>query len=213
MNKKTARALLLSAVFVIFTVLVKRVDVRMIGPEESSVGFGTLNGVIANWLGFRYSWYMISEIAGYVALLVIGLYGLMGLLQLIKRKNLFKVDKDILVLGGFYVVVGIFYVLFNKLVVNYRPVILEEALEASYPSSHTMLAVSAFLSAVRMELKGSKGKTGLFVYCLWVLAAVLVISRFMSGVHWATDILGGLLLSGALLTWFDAALDKFAPEA
>lgn len=213
MNKKTARALLLSAVFVIFTVLVKRVDVRMIGPEESSVGFGTLNGVIANWLGFRYSWYMISEIAGYVALLVIGLYGLMGLLQLIKRKNLFKVDKDILVLGGFYVVVGIFYVLFNKLVVNYRPVILEEALEASYPSSHTMLAVSAFLSAVRMELKGSKGKTGLFVYCLWVLAAVLVISRFMSGVHWATDILGGLLLSGALLSWFDAALDKFAPEA
>lgn len=213
MNKKTARALLLSAVFVIFTVLVKRVDVRMIGPEESSVGFGTLNGVIANWLGFRYSWYMISEIAGYVALLVIGLYGLMGFLQLIKRKNLFKVDKDILVLGGFYVVVGIFYVLFNKLVVNYRPVILEEALEASYPSSHTMLAVSAFLSAVRMELKGSKGKTGLFVYCLWVLAAVLVISRFMSGVHWATDILGGLLLSGALLTWFDAALDKFAPEA
>lgn len=213
MNKKTARALLLSAVFVIFTVLVKRVDVRMIGPEESSVGFGTLNGVIANWLGFRYSWYMISEIAGYVALLVIGLYGLMGFLQLIKRKNLFKVDKDILVLGVFYVVVGIFYVLFNKVVVNYRPVILEEALEASYPSSHTMLAVSAFLSAVRMELKGSKGKTGLFVYCLWVLAAVLVISRFMSGVHWATDILGGLLLSGALLTWFDAALDKFAPEA
>ena len=43
--------------------------------------------------------------------------------------------------------------------------------------------------------------------CL-VLMAVSVLGRLFSGVHWLTDILGGLFLSFALLQAFSGVLDK-----
>ncbi|MCF0150729.1 MAG: phosphatase PAP2 family protein [Firmicutes bacterium] len=211
MKNKTIRACLLSAAFAIFTVLVMTADVQPIGPNESVVGLASLNGAVASALGFRYGWYMISEITGYLALAVMGLYALAGLLQLLKRKSLSKVDRDILVLGGLYAAVAFFYVLFDKLAINYRPVLLSQEPEPSYPSSHTLLAVTVFLSAVLLERRGRNSRAGLFEYCLWVCAILLVVSRFMSGVHWATDILAGLLFSGALLCWFELALDQLAP--
>ena len=210
MNKRMKRSLILSAAFLLYTIVIKTADVRAIGPEGSSVGFGLLNGAIAKALGYHQLWYRISEIAGYLALAVIAVYGLVGLMQLIKRKSVLSVDRDILVLGCFYAAVGVFYVLFNKLVINYRPVILDEGLEASYPSSHTMLGLCVFLSAVMMENFGKNGGSRIYKNVLKGLAVVLVVTRTLSGVHWITDIIGGAILSAALLSFFDWGLERFA---
>ncbi len=208
-ENKLAKALLGLAVFIIFTILIKTVDVQPIGPEGSSVGFASLNGAVAKLLGFHELWYKLSGYIGYLALAVIALYGLMGLAQLIKRRSVAAVDRDILVLGCFYLAVGALYVLFNKLVINYRPVMLEEGLEASYPSSHTMLGLCVFLSAVRMESFGHKGGSPLYKKALLVLAALLLVTRLLSGAHWLTDIIGGAVLSCALLLFFDWGLERF----
>ncbi|MBR0140260.1 MAG: phosphatase PAP2 family protein [Firmicutes bacterium] len=207
-HKPLVMAILLLVFFAVFTFLVKTVDVQAIGPEGSSVGFASLNGALAKG-GYRELWYKLSKYTGCLALAVIGVYGCLGLMQLIKRKDLKKVDRDIIVLGCFYLVVGILYVLFNKLVINYRPVILEEGLEPSYPSSHTMLGLCVFLSAVRMESIAPKGGSSLYKKVLAGLAVFLLLTRLFSGVHWFTDILGGALLSAALLCFFGWALDRF----
>ena len=93
--------------------------------------------------------YNITEWLGIIPILVVMVYGLIGLKQLVKTKNVFKVDKEILILGGFYVVVAVLYVFFEKCIINYRPILVEGVLEASYPSSHTLMTIcfcgSAFI--------------------------------------------------------------------
>ncbi len=207
-NRLPAMGILLLVFFAVFTFLVKTVDVQAIGPQGSSVGFASLNGALAKG-GYHELWYKLSKYTGYLALAVIGVYGGLGLMQLVKRKDLKKVDRDIIVLGCFYAVVGIFYVLFNKLVINYRPVMLEGELEASYPSSHTMLGLCVFLSAVRMESIAPRGGSSLYKKVLAALALFLLLTRLFSGVHWFTDILGGALISAGLLCIFGWALDRF----
>ena len=195
--------------FAVFTCLVKVVNVAPIGPEGTSVGFYQINGLFHEIFDFDETFYKISEVLGILALLVCGLFGCVGLLQLIKRKSLKKVDRDIWVLAGFYVVVLACYVLFEKIVINYRPIILDEGLEASYPSSHTILSLCVFASAVYMierYLKNQKTLRVVLGVAAVVLSVFTVIARAYSGVHWLTDIIGGVLLSLALLNFFVAFL-------
>jgi len=209
-NKRNiVAALILLAVFVIFTILVKTVNVAAIGPEGTSVGFAFINETFKNVFPYNETFYDLSEFLGYLALLTCGFFGCLGLFQLIKRKSLKKVDKDIYVLAGFYIVVIACYVLFEKIVINYRPVILDEGLEASYPSSHTILSLCVFVSATYMVekyLKDSKALKIVFGAATVLAAVFTVISRAFSGVHWFTDIIGGVLLSLALLNLFLAFL-------
>ena len=133
-------------------------------------------------------------------------FGLLGLVQWIRRKNLRKVDGDILVLGGFYIVVLAFFCLFEVLDINYRPVLIEGVLEASYPSSTTMLALCV-MPSVMLQLR-RRMKNGAAKRCtqaaLFVFTAFLVIGRLVSGVHWLTDIIGGVLLSAGLVLLYDS---------
>ena len=130
------------AAFAIWTVLVCCADVQMIGPEGSSVGFAAVNGAFHNLTGVHWTLYTITDWLGLVPIGTALGFAVLGLVQLIQRKALRKVDRSILALGGFYLAVMAFYVLFEKAVVNYRPVLIEGVLEASYPSSTTMLALS-----------------------------------------------------------------------
>ena len=213
-NKKNiVSALILLAVFVIFTVLIKTVNVAAIGPEGTSVGFAFINETFKNVFPFSETFYKLSEFLGYLALLTCGFFGCVGLAQLIKRKSLKKVDKDIYVLAGFYIVVLACYAIFEKIVINYRPVILDEGLEASYPSSHTILSLCVFASAAYMVeryLKNQKALKTIFGTASIVLAVVTVVFRAFSGVHWFTDIIGGVILSLALLNLFLAFLPSEA---
>ena len=194
--------------FIIFTILVRVVDVRAIGPEGSEVGYGWLNGAVKDLIGYHKFWYVLSKILGIISICLAALFGLLGAYQLIQSRSLKKVDRTLLALGVLYLVVIILYVFFNKAVVNYRPVLTDGELEASYPSSHTMLAVTVMGSAAMvMErvIRDRKLRKIVQRVCIFILI-LTVVSRLLSGVHWFTDILGSLLLSSALLMLFYAVL-------
>ena len=195
--------------FIAFTVAVKVVDVHNIGPEGSVVGLATINNSFRNILDYNATFYKISEILGYISLLIVVMYGVIGIRQLIEKKSLYKVDRSLLLLGMFYVLVAIVYVIFEFVVINYRPVILEEGLEASYPSSHTILSICVCISSFMVSKKVFKNEKLANVFNVFtiVLMVLIVLTRLISGVHWLTDIIGGILLSIALCTLFDAFLN------
>ena len=125
--------------FILWTLAVSVIDVKTIGPLESAVGFATINKLVHNLTGVNFILYNITDWLGLVPLAVCFGFGVLGFMQLIKRKIIFKVDYDILVLGVFYIIVIAVYLLFEVVVINYRPVLINGVLEASYPSSTTML--------------------------------------------------------------------------
>lgn len=201
---------ILFVLFVVFTFLVKTVDVQAVGPQGSEVGFATINKAVSDAIGYNESIYKVSEILGYLAIGTVIIFGLFGVMQLYYKKGFKNVDKDLYALCGLYALCLIVYVVFEKIVINYRPIILEEGLEPSYPSSHTILAV-AFISAAivefRVRLKAKKTRT--IVVSLCVLDGIgVVLTRMLSGVHWLTDILGSLLISGACFVLFLGAFKE-----
>ena len=187
--------------FVIWTIALMFVDVRAIGPQESIVGFATINRFIHNLTGVHMSLYTITDWLGLVPLCFIMGFGILGLCEWIKRKNLFKVDHSILTLGGFYIIVMTAYIFFETFVVNYRPILINGILEASYPSSTTMLVMCVMPTAI-MQFN-ERIKSNGFKKCVNILItafiAFMVIGRLVSGVHWFSDIIGGALLSSGLV--------------
>lgn len=187
--------------FVLWTVLVRFVDVGAIGPQDTHVGFATFNGYVHNLTGVHLSLYVITDWLGLLPIGVAFGFAVMGLMQWIKRGRLLKVDASLLILGGLYVAVILVYVLFEIVVVNYRPVLLNERLEASYPSSTTLLAMCVMPTAM-MQLH-RRIKYTVVRRCVMILIAMytafMVIGRFVSGVHWVTDIIGGALFSSAVV--------------
>lgn len=194
---------------ILFTLLVKVVDVQQIGVEGTSIGFATINQFVFKTLKENELWYNITEILGLVALATVAIYGLIGLTQVIKRKSILKVDKEIIALGIFYVVVIGIYILFEKVIVNYRPVLIDGIKEASYPSSHTLMTICLCISAVIINKKLFNNKITKYAnLLLLVIMSTTVIGRLLSGVHWFTDIIGGILISTALLTTFYTIINK-----
>ena len=207
---KNNRNLLFAAVSglsaVLLIILVRFVDVRPIGPEGTSIGLSHLNQSVFDRFGVNMLWYEITDWLGVAAVLTAFLFALTGMLQLIKRKSLLKVDRAILALGGLYIIVIGLYVLFEVLIVNYRPIIMPGGTgpEASFPSSHTMLVCVIMGSAMMLIDRYIAVKTlrGLLRIICAVIIGVTVIGRSIAGVHWFTDILGGILISASLLALF-----------
>lgn len=201
-------------VFITFTILSKTIDVRPIGPQGSSVGFATINQFFFQRLGVSLLWYDITSWLGFVAIVVIFGFGGFGLYQLLKGKSLRNVDERILLLGGFYFIVLAVYALFEILIINYRPVILSQELEASYPSSHTMLVICIMVTAMMQFQHYLREKRGWLMVSDIVsvlIIAVTVIGRLLSGVHWFSDIIAGIILSSALIFLYYSAL-KYIEE-
>ncbi len=196
--------------FIVFTVLVMVVDVRPIGPEGSKVGLASLNEWGSLKFGASETLYDITEILGYITFVIIGGFAVLGAYQLIKGKSIKKVDVNILALGVFYVVVLICYAIFEVVVINYRPVLIDGELEASYPSSHTMLSICVVVSAMIVldKMLCNKESLKLIVSTAgYLLITLTVAGRLLSGVHWLTDIVGGVLLSASLVMLFYTAID------
>ncbi len=197
------RTALLVLLFFAFTLAVMNVDVQPIGPEGTSVGFASINGAVQSAFPYNDFFYALTTYLGYIALFAVLVYGLLGVLQLMKRKSLKKVDHQLICLGIFFVLTLLCYVLFEKLPINYRPVILDEGLEASYPSSHTMLALCVFgaMMVPYPELIPEK-KMGLVRMAAGVMMVLSAVGRLLSGVHWLTDIVGSVFLGAALLSFY-----------
>ena len=208
MKKETQRnfciATCMLLAFLLWTVAVQFVDVEAIGPQESSVGFATINQFVHNLTGVHMSLYTITDWLGLVPLGFVMGFALLGLIQWVKRKHLLKVDYSILVLGGFYIVVMAAYVLFEVLVINYRPVLINGYLEASYPSSTTVLVMCVMPTAIMQfnaRIKNDVPKRCL-AYAITAFIVFMVIGRLISGVHWFTDIVGGALVSASLVLMY-----------
>ena len=198
---------------VLFTVLVKNVDVKPIGPNESMVGFADINKLFHNLIGSNMTIYKITEVLGYIPIVMALVYVFIGLKQLIKRKSLLKVDKEIYVLALFYVLVVGVYVFFEKFIINYRPILIDGLLEASYPSSHTLMSICLCGSSIIINKKLFKNKFGDIENVLSVILILLiVIGRIISGVHWFTDILGGIIISSTLLVIFYSIISSIKPK-
>ena len=191
-----------------WTVAIRLVDVQIIGPQDSAVGLATVNGFIHKLVGVHMLLYNITDWLGLVPIFVGMGFALLGLIQLIKRKSLFKVDYNILILGGFYIVVMAVYVLFEMLVVNYRPVLINGYLEASYPSSTTMLVMCVMPTAIMQFNARIKNNVLKRFVASAIIAFIvfMVIGRLVSGVHWFTDIIGGALLSTGLVLMYRAII-------
>ncbi|MCR4901063.1 MAG: phosphatase PAP2 family protein [Treponema sp.] len=202
--KKYLNTILYAILFVSFTQIVNLFDVQAIGPQGSTVGLAGLNSAVHNFFGMHLFWYKLTEVFGILAILVAAFFAVVGFIQLIKRKSLLKVDKNILMLGVIYILVILLYVLFERFSINYRPVILDEGLEPSYPSTHTMLILTILGTAAYISgayIKNTKLLIAARIAC-FVIMALTIIGRMICGVHWFTDILGGILISVFLISLY-----------
>ncbi len=196
----------LLAAFAVWTAAIRFMDVQAIGPEGSAVGFAALNGFVHRLTGVRMSLYTVTDWLGLIPLGIISGFAVLGLTQWVRRKSLRSVDPDILLLGGFYLIVMAFYVFFEIFAVNFRPVLIEGILEVSYPSSTTMLALCVMPTAALQFRRRIRNR----VFRRWLVISItlftvfMVIGRLLSGVHWFSDIVGGILLSAGLVLLYSA---------
>lgn len=209
MKKRMLAALLTALLFGGLIIALMTVDRAPIGPKDTVVGLATLNQKVFSFMGEHDNWYVITGLLGGLSFLVLGCLAVMGLVQLIRRRDLMQVDRDILALIGLYAATAACYVLFEKVVINCRPVLLQGDLmpEASFPSTHTMLVCVIMGSAAmvlgrRVQPKGLKRLLQGFCILVILLTAV---GRLLAGVHWFTDVLGAILLSLTLLLLYRAA--------
>ena len=216
--RKTKRivsvGILLLTAFAVWTFLIQTVDVQQIGPRQSVVGFATINGWFHRLTNVHWMLYTLTDWLGLVPIVVCLLFACVGFAQLVQRRSLLKVDLDILLLGVYYVLVIFAYLLFETIPLNCRPVLIEGILEASYPSSTTLLVLSV-MPTLHFQAE-QRLKNSALRHCIKVLTVLfsvfMVVGRLLSGVHWLTDIVGAIFLSGGLFLLYKASVLRFCKE-
>ncbi len=201
MRKKLFLGIGFISLFILWTIILLLVDRQAIGPNYSVVGFATINKWFHELTGVNWDLYNITDWGAIIPISLCGLFGILGLIQWFKRKKVSKVDRELIALGAFYFVVFILYLLFEFIVVNKRPVLIDGYLEVSYPSSTTFLSITFMLSAIipiKKYLANSKVKVILIV-AVYAYMLFLLIGRLLSGVHWFTDVIGSIFIGIGLL--------------
>jgi len=199
-KKELLAGIVLLAAFALWTVLIRHIDIQNAGPNGTEIGFATVNVWFHRLIGVHLLVYTITDWLGLVPIIICICFGTLGLAQLVKRRSLLKVDFDILLLGAYYVVVILGYLLFEMVPINYRPILIDGNLEASYPSSTTLLVLTVmptlkYQSDRRIANPVARKAVAVFVI---VFTAFMVIGRLIAGVHWITDIIGSVFLSSGL---------------
>lgn len=193
--------------FLLWTFLISFVDVRPIGPQGSAVGLAAINGMFHQLTGAHMLLYHITDWLGLVPVGFVFGFAVLGFVQWIKRKHILKVDHGVLALGVYYILVLAAYLFFEEFVVNYRPILINGYLEASYPSSTTLLVLCVMPTA-QMQLNTRIKNQNLRLCAAWAIKtfiAFMVLGRLLSGVHWLTDIVGGILLSAGIVKMYQFA--------
>ena len=194
--------------FVLWTVLIVKADVRPVGVNGTNVGFAAVNTWFHRLTGVHMGIYSLTDWLGLVPIAVCIGFGGLGLSQWIRRKSLLKADRDILLLGAYYILVILGYLIFEMIPINYRPILIDGAMEASYPSSTTLLVLSVMPTLLLQVNRRAKRRTVRRTTAALVVlfSAFMVIGRLICGVHWLTDIVGAVLLSGGLFCLYRAAV-------
>lgn len=208
-NQNLLAGILLLVGFAVWTFLIQEVDVQPIGPNGSSVGFAALNGWFHQLTGVHWTLYTLTDWLGLVPICVCLIFAGAGFIQLVRRKSLFKVDLDTLLLGVYYVLVIFCYLMFEMVPINYRPVLIEGFLEASYPSSTTLLVLSVMPTLyfqAQQRLNPNALRQTILIFSV-LFSAFMVIGRLISGVHWLTDIVGAVLLSSGIFLIYKASVN------
>ena len=213
-RKELLAGIILLATFALWTVLIRHIDVQKVGPNGTEIGFATINVWFHRLTGVHMLIYTITDWLGLVPIIICMCFGVLGLVQLVKRRNLFAVDSDILLMGVYYVLVILGYLLFETVPINYRPILIDGNLEASYPSSTTLLVLTVmptlkYQSDRRIANPVTRKVIKVFVI---VFTAFMVIGRLISGVHWATDIAGSVFLSSGLFIFYRYMADYFVSK-
>lgn len=198
----------LLAAFVLWTLLIVSVDVQHVGQNATAVGFATFNTWFHRLTGVHLWLYTVTDWLGLVPIAVCMGFGVLGLIQWIRRRSLFRVDLDVILLGVYYILVIFGYLIFEMVPINYRPIPIDGHMEASYPSSTTLLVLSV-MPTLMLQIKRRCRSKALRVtgYALSVsFSAFMVIGRLTAGVHWATDIIGSAWLSFGLFALYHAAV-------
>lgn len=208
-NQNLLAGILLLVGFAVWSFLIQEVDVQPIGPNGSSVGFAALNGWFHQLTGVHWMLYTLTDWLGLVSICVCLIFAGAGFVQLVQRKSLFKVDLDIIMLGAYYVLVIFGYLLFEMMPINYRPVLIEGFLEASYPSSTTLLVLSVMPTLYFQAQRRLNPNALRQTICIFsvLFSAFMVIGRLVSGVHWLTDIVGAVLLSSGIFLIYKASVN------
>ena len=207
-------SIILFSLSLIFSLIVKFVDVQSVGPDGSSVGLATLNSAVHSFLGVHPLAGTLTDIVAVLAFATVAGFAVYGLVSVVKQKGLKKLDRSFFALFGFYLLVAVVYIIFEKLALNFRPILIDSELEPSFPSSHTLFAVCLFSSADLMfsHLSTNKKLKNLVSAASVILIAFMAFARLVSGVHWLTDILGGLLIGFTLVSVFRLALARVCPS-
>ena len=217
--KKVIGAVITGGLFAALIFLLKIYDVAAVGPAGTEIGFSHFNLFVHGLTGVNMLWYYVTEFIGYATIGVCLVFALVGFVQMIKRRSLLKVDRELWALGGLFIVTIGSYVFFEKFIVNYRPIIMpgETEPEASFPSSHTVLIMTVLIAVMIISDRYvSKGLDALVRIVCFLTVLVTLFGRSYCGAHWATDIIGGILLSTTLLLLFSAVIsagDKKKPGA
>lgn len=212
MNREGKKAfyagVLLMAAFALFTMLVQRVDVQAVGVHGTDVGFVALNTWFHRMTGVHMPVYHVTDWLGLVPVGVCMFFAGLGVMQWLKRKSLLRVDKDILLLGVYYGFVMGGYLVFEMIPIHYRPVLIEGRMEASYPSSTTLLVLGVMPTLVFQAKRRLKNALARTMICMltWMFSILMVLGRLVSGVHWLVDIVGASLLSGGLFYLYKTAV-------
>ena len=209
MKKSEKKNLLIGSIFLamfaVWTALIQ--SVQPLGQNGTSIGFATFNCWFHHFTGVNMAIYTITDWMGLVPVVICLIFAGIGLVQLIKRRSLFRVDADIMILGVYFVIVFLAYAIFEMIPINYRPILIEGIMEASYPSSTTLLVLSVMpvlIEQIQRRLSGIGVKRIITIAA--IAFSVMVIGRLISGVHWFTDIVGGVLLSAGLFKLYKAAV-------
>lgn len=205
---KLLAGMLLLAVFVLWTMLIQGVDVQPVGQNGTNVGFATFNVWFHQVTGVHMTAYTVTDWLGLVPIGGCLCIGGIGAVQLVRRKSLLKVDPDLLLLGVYYILVIFAYLFFEMVPINYRPIPIDGVMEASYPSSTTLLVLSV-MPTLTFQVDRRSGNPHLrkAVTAFAVLfSAFMVAGRLVSGVHWATDIVGSVLLAAGLFMMYRSAV-------
>lgn len=194
--------------FAIWTLLIQKVDVQSLGVNGTNIGFATINCWFHKLTGVHMEIYTITDWLGLIPIFVCMLFGGIGCVQLMKRRSLLKVDYDTIFLGVYYILVILGYLIFEMIPINYRPILIEGFLEASYPSSTTLLVLCVMPTLIEQVNRRSEKETIKKIVKTLVIcfSTFMVLGRLISGVHWLTDIVGSIMLSVGLFCIYKAAV-------